>query len=66
MKLNDMVNIKLDIIFKINNDYLEFKLNDRVCSEVLDIISLNYWFEKRESNLRKLHNIEPNKIYYKS
>ena len=67
LKLNDMVNIKLDIIFKINNnDYLEFKLNEEDCSEVLDIISRNYWFEKRESNLRKLHNIKPNKICYKS
>ena len=65
LKLNDIINVKINIMIKINqNIFIDFNLKKEDNEEILDTISRNFWFEKRESNYMKLHGLKNVKKSY--
>lgn len=63
LKLNDIINVQLNIMIKVNQkDYINLTLNKEDNDEILDIISRNYWFQKREDNIQKRYGIKKEKI----
>lgn len=52
LRLNDMVTMNLNLVIRFNkNFYLNFKFKNKDREEIFDIISRNYWFEKREKKI---------------
>ena len=59
LKLHDIINVQLNIMIQVNKkDYINFILKKEDNDEILDIISRNYWFEKRELNIEKRFNLK--------
>jgi len=63
LRLDDTVNIRLNITLKFNrNEYIDFNLKVKDTEEILDIIYSNYWFNQRELNVIKKYDLKPRGI----